>query len=185
MTASNGDTFRVTGPLWGNPPVTGGFPSQRLVTRTFDDFFYVRLKKRLSKQTRCRWFDTPLRSLWRHCIMVKVEDQNSGQGSHSTSQYQNNNYEEPQLHKAINYIPWWRHQMETFSALLALYAGNLPVTGEFPSQRPVTRSFDFFFNLRPNKRLNKQSWGWWFETPSRLLWRQCNVETMTTAKESP
>ena len=37
--------------------------------------------------------------------------------------------------------PWWRHQMETFSALLALCAGNSPVTGEFPSQRPVTRSF--------------------------------------------
>ena len=42
---------------------------------------------------------------------------------------------------------WWRHQMETFSALLALCAGNSPVTGEFPSQRPVTRSFDVFFDL--------------------------------------
>ena len=35
--------------------------------------------------------------------------------------------------------------METFSALLALCEGNSPVTGEFPSQRPVTRSFDAFF----------------------------------------
>ena len=43
---------------------------------------------------------------------------------------------------------WWRHQMDTFSALLALCAGNSPVTGEFPSQRPVTRSFDVFFDLR-------------------------------------
>ena len=42
-------------------------------------------------------------------------------------------------------------------------------TGEFPSQRPVTRSFDVFFDLRLNKRLSKQSWGWWFETLSRLL----------------
>ena len=41
--------------------------------------------------------------------------------------------------------PWWRHQMETFSALLALCAGNSPVSGEFPEQRPVTRSFDVFF----------------------------------------
>ena len=47
--------------------------------------------------------------------------------------------------------------METFSALLALCAGNLPVTGEFPSQRPVTRGFDVFFDLRQNKRLSKQS----------------------------
>ena len=70
--------------------------------------------------------------------------------------------------------PWWRNQMETFSALLALCAGNSPVTGEFPTKRPVTRSFDVFFNLRLNKRFSKQSWGWWFETPSRSLWRHCN-----------
>ena len=56
-------------------------------------------------------------------------------------------------------FPWWRHEMDTFSALLALCAGNSPVTGEFPSQRPVTRSFDVFFDLRLNKRLSKQPWG--------------------------
>ena len=44
---------------------------------------------------------------------------------------------------------WWRHQMETFSALLALCAGNSPVTGEFPSQRPMTRNFDAFFWSAP------------------------------------
>ena len=70
---------------------------------------------------------------------------------------------------------WWRHQMETFSALLAFCARNLPVTGEFPAQRPVTWSFDVFFDLRMNKRLSKQSWGWWFETPSRPLWRHSNA----------
>ena len=60
------------------------------------------------------------------------------------------------------------------SALLAIYAGNSPVTGESPSQRPVTRGFDVFFDLRLNKRLSKQLWGWWFETLSRPLWRHCN-----------
>ena len=45
--------------------------------------------------------------------------------------------------------------METFSALLAFCAGNSPVTGEFPAQRPVTRSFDAFFDLCLNKRLSK------------------------------
>ena len=64
--------------------------------------------------------------------------------------------------------------METFSALLAICAGNSPVPGEFPSQRPVTRSFDVFFDLRLNKRLSKQPWGCWFDTPSWSLWRQCN-----------
>ena len=64
----------------------------------------------------------------------------------------------------------------SISALLALCAGNSPVTGEFPAQRPVTRGFDVFFDLGMNKRLSKQSWGWWFETPSHPLWRHCNVE---------
>ena len=59
--------------------------------------------------------------------------------------------------------PWWRHQMETFSALLALCAGNSPATSEFPSQRPVTQS------------LSKQSGGWLFETPATPLWRHYNV----------
>ena len=62
---------------------------------------------------------------------------------------------------------------------------HFPVTGhlcgeftgpcEFPAQRPVTRSFDVFFDLRPNKWLSKQWWGWWFETLSSPLWRHCNV----------
>ena len=70
---------------------------------------------------------------------------------------------------------WWRHQMETFSALLAICARNSPVPGEFPTQRPVTRSFDVFFDLRLNKRLSKQSRDWWFETPAWSLWRHRNV----------
>ena len=70
---------------------------------------------------------------------------------------------------------WWRHQMETFSALLAICVGNSPVTGEYPAQRPVTRSFDVFFDLRLHERLSKQSWGWWFETLSRPLWRHSNA----------
>ena len=55
--------------------------------------------------------------------------------------------------------------METFSALLALCEGNSPVTGEFTSQRPVTRSFDVSSDLRLNKRLIKQSRRRWFEMP--------------------
>ena len=76
---------------------------------------------------------------------------------------------QPILHES-----WWRHQIETFSALLALCAGNSPITSEFHSQRPVTRSFDAFFDLCLNKRMSKQSWDWRFETPSRSLWRHCN-----------
>ena len=65
--------------------------------------------------------------------------------------------------------------METVSASLASYAGNSPVTGEFPSQSTMTQSFDIFFDLRLNKRLSKQPWGWWYETLSLPLWRRRNV----------
>ena len=75
-------------------------------------------------------------------------------------------------------VAWWRHQMETFSALLAICAGNSPVTGEFPgeypTQRPVTQSFDVFFDLSLNKWFSKQWWGWWFEMPLHSLWCHCN-----------
>ena len=74
--------------------------------------------------------------------------------------------------------PWWRHQMETFSVLLALCGGgggDSSVTGEFPSQRPVTRSYDVLFDLRLNKRFSKHSRRRWFETPSRPLWRHSNA----------
>ena len=67
MTSSNGNIFYVTGPLWGNSPVTGEFPSQRPVMWSFDVFFNLRLNKRVSKQLRPWWFETPSCSLWRHC----------------------------------------------------------------------------------------------------------------------
>ena len=77
-----------------------------------------------------------------------------------------------------NTISWWRHQIKTFSALLAFCAENSPVPGEFSAQRPVTRSFDVFFHLHLNKPLSKQSQGWWFAMTSGSLWRQCNDGVM-------
>ena len=74
-------------------------------------------------------------------------------------------------------LSWWRHQMEAFSANYWAF-GRL--YGEFtgdrwiPRTRPVMWSFDYFFNLHPNKRLCKQWWGLWFETPSCPLWRHFN-----------
>ena len=137
----------------GNVPVTDGFsPTNSLV---------VSRNKLLNKQSSGRWF---LRQ-WRLC------------GVTVTLRY----------YVIIPYVSWdhfrcsrWRHQMETFSALLAICAGNSPVTGEFPAQRPVTRSFDVFFDLRLNKRLSKQSRGWWFETPSRPLWRHWYVQLQSS-----
>ena len=53
--------------------------------------------------------------------------------------------------------------------------GEFTVTGEFPSQGPVAQRFDVFVDLHLNKRLTKQSWRWWFETPSCSPWCHCNV----------
>ena len=67
MTSSNGNIFRVTGPLCGESTGPGEFPTQRPVTRSFVVFFDLRLNKWLSKQPCGWWFETPSWSLWRHC----------------------------------------------------------------------------------------------------------------------
>ena len=72
----------------------------------------------------------------------------------------------------------WKH----FPCYWPFVRGNSPVTGEFPSQRPVTRIFDVFFDPLLNKRLSKQSWGWWFETPSRSLWHHCRVHAASAVR---
>ena len=75
-------------------------------------------------------------------------------------------------HKARNrhMASTWCCQMETFSALLALCEGKPLFSGGFPSQRPVSQSFDIFFDVR----VNKQSRRWWFEMPWDSLWHHCN-----------
>ena len=72
-----------------------------------------------------------------------------------------------------------RRQMETFSASLDFFEENPPVTGGFPSQRPVTQIFDVFFDPRLNERLSKQSKPLWFETPSHSSWRHCDANSST------
>ena len=63
--------------------------------------------------------------------------------------------------------------------------GEFTGPGEFPTQRPVTRSFDVFFDLRLNKRVSKQPWGWWFETLSWSLWRHCNANVLAPDGTKP
>ena len=83
MTSSNGTFSALLVLGQGNPPVTGGFPSQRPVTRSFDVFFYLRLEKRLSKQLRRRWFETPSRPLWRHYDKTRQDSNPGTSGTHS------------------------------------------------------------------------------------------------------
>ena len=73
MTSSDGNIFRVTGPLCREFTGNRWIPSQWPVTRSFDVFFDLRLNKRLSKQSRRRWFEMPSRLLWRHCNAEKYD----------------------------------------------------------------------------------------------------------------
>ena len=66
----------------------------------------------------------------------------------------------------------WKHFPRYWPFVRGIHRS--PFFGEFPSQRSVMQNFDVFFDLRPNKLLSKQSWGWWFETPLRPLWRHRN-----------
>ena len=211
----------------GNSPVTGEFPPQRPVTRSFDVSFDLRLSKLLNTQSR-RWgFEAPYSAHYDvivvetpRCFLFPVRWPSSGTCRpkqlfrsslptrhagrltvcHRTEGIDAGIFSSvTQLHvlwtprshwrkfggKRNNpRIDWhvnrtgcweaWRPAMMTqsngsISAILAICTGNSPVTDEFPSQRPMTRSFDVFFDLRQNKQLSKQSRRRWFETPSRSL----------------
>ena len=85
--------------------------------------------------------------VWWHPLDVWHKEQISNDGV---------NFLSDSFRNEVMEITWWRHQMKTFSALLILCEGNPPFTGGCPSQRPVKRSFDIFFDMRLNKRLIKQ-----------------------------
>ena len=173
------ETFSALLALYeGNPPVTGGFPSQK--PGNFDVFFDLRLNKGWTNNRGAG----DLRHHHAHYDVTVV-----GNGHLECPVARHNVETQMSFWKKFRHLlqrkqlsfwqlileQWWRHQMELFSALLAIWGGNSPVTGEFPAQRSVTRSFDTFFDLRLNKSLSEQSWGWWFETPWRPLWRHCNA----------
>ena len=135
------ETF--SGPYEGNPPVTGGFPLSRPVTRSFDIFIDLRLNKRLSKQSIRRWFETPSRSLWHHCNGLRYFC--SGLNGHwafplqlchnelaGVSNHQRHDY-------LFNRLITRRAKKTSKLRVTGLYVGNSPVTGESPHRGPVTR----------------------------------------------
>ena len=183
MTSSNGKIFRGTGPLCGEFTGPGEFPAQRPVTRTL---MFTLICARINDWVINREAGD-LRRLLDHYDVSVMALLSCITGSNVIIvgillAFLTNFFA---VHGALSFCQWvnmvawdvrgswWCHGIEPFSALLALCAGNSPVTGEFPSQRPVTQNFYVFSDLRPNKPLSKQSTHWWFETPSRSLWRTC------------
>ena len=143
--------LRVIGLCDGNSPVTGEFPEQR--ASNAENVFI--------------W--------WHHQFITYCLT------------FEKSTVTLPSFHDYISELPTcvlvltdWDPFMMTPSngnifRVIGPLCGEFTGPGEFPAQRPVTRSFDVFFDLRLNKRLSKLPWGWWVETPSWSLWRQCNV----------
>ena len=66
----------------------------------------LRLNKRLTKQSSCRWCDTPLRLLWRHCNVMEVH------GNKSNPFFENNVFWQKHPREVItcrNNIPYIMH----------------------------------------------------------------------------
>ena len=184
MTSSNGNIFRVTGPLCGEFTGPGEFPTQRPVTRSFDVFFDVGLNKWLSKQPWGWWFETPSWSLLRQCNVkhldpIKIVDILQQIKTDQTVCI---------FHVAYCKCDFWLVVLSP-SQTLCVY-DDVIKRKHFPHYWPFVRGIhrspvnsphkgqwrgtDVFFDLILIKRLRKQWWGWWYETPSRPLWRHCS-----------
>ena len=116
----------------GNPPVSGGYPSQRASNAELWYFLSC-------------WSDQAVEQTATLPVILRHFDDHmtSLQWNQLTTKRQNTLF----LHPHWPIRSSWHDQMEAFSALLALCEGNSPVTGEFPTQRPVTQSLDVFFDL--------------------------------------
>ena len=183
---------------------TGWFPLQQASNSMTWFFFGVSSNQLLTKKISCWSFDTPCRSCdvfvkmhWdvlfevimttqfqamgrRHSVLTNItgaslRPENWGFASLLWRHNERDGVSMQQrLDCLFNRLFWRRSKKTSKLRVTGRCEGNSPVTGEFPSQRPVTRNFDVFFELRLNKRLSKQSWDWWCETLSRSLWRHRN-----------
>ena len=129
ITSSTGNIFRVTGPLWGNSPVTGEFPAQRPVTRSFDVFFNLRLHKRWGLWLRRHraHYDVTIMPSSGFCVLCVISYHLRCDGT-----------------RLYFRVAWWRHEIETLLALLAICEENLSVNSGFPSQKARNTDVSLF-----------------------------------------
>ena len=131
--------FCVTGLCDGNSPVTGEFPAHRASDAENASIWW----RHHGTISLC--IDSYMTAITRHqaCVSLRRTAWKLWDSFRCIHGF------------VTDLVPWWRHQLEPFSSLLAICVGNSPVTGEFHAQRPVTESFDDFFDKRLNKRLSK------------------------------
>ena len=167
--------LRVTGLCVGNSPGTGEFPAQIASNAENVSIWWRHHEHEAICWNSCS-YSTQLASITIRCNALYPEKSSD----RKLSSLCDTNGFCSDIHKHSH----WRQIMMTSSN------GNIfCVTGHLcgesngyrwiPRTRLVTRSFDVSFDLRLNKRLSKQSWGWWFETPPRPLWRHSNVVNFT------
>ena len=148
----------------------------------FDFFLCYKSKTLLIKQSSCRWFEMH----WSSCdvIVMDVKERTIGRSDGETLGYGNTLWSQALICDVSATLFWVAEHIMMTSSNGNIFRATGPLCGEFtgpgefPTQRPVTRSFDIFSGLRLNKQLSKQPWGWWFETPSWSLWRHCNVSVV-------
>ena len=188
MTSRHGNTFGVTGLCDGNPLITGSLSNQR--TNNVSSWHSNEVQN-LYKIL--EWCCTLISERWWLCHLWPGWDWLTHDlfGNASSIACDRRGYPLLDVRRILdtneNIRPRER-DVGTEAIVIMMTSSNRnifrvtgPLCGEFtgpdeyPTQRPVTRSFDVFFDLRLNKRLSKQPWGWWFETPLWWLWRQCNV----------
>ena len=142
MTSSNGNDFYDTDPKRGESTTAG-----------FDVFFSVNLNKRLKKQSSCLWFEMLWCSLWRHSNGIR-KDKNQVLKCLKVARYSKwflqKMTSKTKLHNLTNIM--MTSSNGSIFRVTGHCAGNSPVSGEFPTQRPVMQSFDVYFDLRPNTR---------------------------------
>ena len=140
------------------------FPSQRAGNGGFDVFFDISINNWFNKPLNCRCFATTPSSLWYYCNGYwQISQEWSRQhGLRLTPRPKRC------LTKTLR-----RHQMETFSAYWPFVRGIHRWLVNSPSKGQCRGALMFSLN----KRVSKQSWGWWFETPSRSLWGQFHVSS--------
>ena len=185
MTSSNGNIFRVTGPLCGEFSGPGEFPTQRPVTRSFVVFFDLCLNKRLSKQSWGWWFQTLSGPLWRH-------------GNDLLFHVERWPHVKPWIgpvHVVIIVIEWvvgvevvsviisawkkscymiWRHNMERFSHRW-LFVRILSITDGFPSLRANDAELWHYICSKPEQAVEQRGELSIIWDASTLMWRHCNV----------